>query len=238
MASASSIHDARPRPSASEAFEHELLLVRRGARTGAHTIVAVHSTVRGPALGGCRMWRYEGVEAAIEDALRLAGAMTLKAAAAGLSLGGGQAVIFPPEDLDITGPARRALMHDFADTLNLLDGLYITAEDVGTTAGDMAILAERSRHVTGAPPQRGGSGDPGDFTAAGVQAAMRACARHRFGSGDLERRSVSVVGLGHVGDAPARRLAHAGARLILADIDDSKRRLAAELEAVWCAPEE
>jgi leucine dehydrogenase len=238
MASASSIQDAPALPGAGGALEHELLLVRRGSRTGAHTIVAVHSTALGPALGGCRMWRYESLSAAVEDAQRLAGAMTLKAAAAGLSLGGGKAVIYPPEDLDVTGPARRALLHDFADTLNLLDGLYITAEDVGTTAADMAVLADLSPHVTGAPPERGGSGDPGDFTAAGVQAAMRACARHRFGSGELDGRSVSVVGVGHVGEALARRLKRAGARLMLADIDDSKRSLAAELGAVWQAPEQ
>jgi leucine dehydrogenase len=238
MASAARIQDAPALPGAAGALEHELLLVRRGSRTGAHTIVAVHSTALGPALGGARMWRYENLSAAVEDALRLAGAMTLKAAVAGLSLGGGKAVIYPPEDLLLTGPARQALLHDFADTVNLLDGLYITAEDVGTSAADMAVLADLSRHVVGAPPGRGGSGDPGDSTAAGVQAAMRACARHRFGSGELAERSVSVVGVGHVGESLARRLARAGARLILTDIDDSKRRLADELGAVWLTPEQ
>jgi leucine dehydrogenase len=220
-----------------DASGHELLLVRRGRRTGAHTIVAVHSTVLGPALGGCRMWRYADLQDAIDDALRLSGAMTLKAAAAHLPLGGGKAVIFPPDDLDIQGSARRSLLHDFADTVNLLRGMYITAEDVGTTAADMAVLSGYSKHVVGAPAQRGGSGDPGDFTAAGVQAAMRACVAHRFGSSDLGERSVSLVGLGHVGEPLARRLAKAGTSLVLSDIDEGKRDLAAELGAAWQPPE-
>ncbi len=236
MAVTATLEHPSTRPEKPDASEHELLLVRRGRRTGAHTIVAVHSTVLGPALGGCRLWHYENLNSAIDDALRLSAAMTLKAAAAQLPLGGGKAVIFPPADLDLTGGSREALMCDFADTINMLDGTYITAEDVGTTAGDMAVLSSLSSHVVGAPAGRGGSGDPGDFTAAGVQAAMRACAQHRFHSRDLRGRSIALVGLGHVGEPLARRLAAAGAELVLADIDDSKRALASELGASWRDP--
>ena len=221
-----------------DASEHELLLVRRGRRTGAHTIVAIHSTMLGPALGGCRLWLYTDLQAAIDDALRLSAAMTLKAAAARLPLGGGKAVIFPPPDLALAGRPREALLSDFADTLNMLDGLYITAEDVGTTAGDMAVLAGLSPHVVGVPTESGGSGDPGEFTAAGVQAAMRACARNRFGSPELCGRSIALVGLGHVGEPLARLLTAAGAGLVLSDIDRSKRALADELGASWREPGE
>jgi leucine dehydrogenase len=215
---------------------HELLLVRRGRRTGAHTIVAVHSTVLGPSLGGCRLWRYPDLQTAIDDALRLSRAMTLKAAAAQLALGGGKAVVFPPADLDLTGRSRHALLHDFADTVNLLGGLYITAEDVGTTAADMAVLSGYCPYVVGAPAGRGGSGDPGDFTAAGVQAAIRACCGRRFGTPEPSGRRIALVGLGHVGEPLARRLTAAGAELILSDIDPAKRTLAAELGAAWAEP--
>jgi glutamate dehydrogenase/leucine dehydrogenase len=58
-------------------LDHETLLVRRGRRSGCFTIVAVHSTARGPALGGCRMWHYSDARAAVRDALRLSQAMTL-----------------------------------------------------------------------------------------------------------------------------------------------------------------
>jgi leucine dehydrogenase len=221
-----------------DAGEHELLLVRRGRRTGAHTIVAVHSTVLGPALGGCRLWRYASLREAIDDALRLSSAMTLKAAAAQLPLGGGKAVIFPPADLELSGSSREALLDDFADTLNMLDGIYITAEDVGMSAADMAVLAERSPHVVGSPATRGGSGDPGAFTAVGVLAAMRACCRARFGSRDLAGRTIAIVGLGHVGEPLARQLHDAGAQLLLSDIDPGRRAIADDLGARWLDPDD
>ena len=224
----------KPKPAfaALDGSEHELLLVRRGRRTGAHTIIAVHSTVLGPALGGCRLWSYANLREAIDDALRLSSAMTLKAAAARLPLGGGKAVIFPPAELDLTGSSRAALLDDFADTLNMLDGTYITAEDVGMSAADMDRLSQRSPHVVGTQAH-GGSGDPGLFTATGVLAAMRACCGATFGSSELQGRSVAVVGLGHVGEPLAELLHEAGAELVLADVDPRKQQLAAQLGAVW-----
>ena len=212
---------------------HEHLLVSRGRRGGAETIIAVHSTALGQALGGCRIWRYADLDAAVEDALRLSTAMTLKAAVAGLALGGGKAVIRLPAGPE-PGPDRRdAILRDFADAVNLLDGRYITAEDVGSTSRDMAFLSEFTEHVVGRPRAGGGSGDPGEFTAAGVLAAMRACAADAFGTPALAGRSVAVVGLGSVGGDLARRLAAAGARLELCDIDPSRRALADELGARW-----
>src|SRR3954466_14873985 len=217
-------------------LDHEELVVRRGRRTGAYTIVAVHSTVLGPSLGGCRLWRYESSASAARDALRLSRAMTFKAAAAGLKLGGGKGVICAEPGPPPTGKQRRALLHDFADTVNVLDGSYVPAEAAGTSARDMAAIAERTSHVAGLSTARGGSGNPSPFTARGVEAAMRACCERAFGSRDLEGRSVSVVGAGHVGSELAKRLAKAGAKLVLADIDPTKRELADRLGARWQDP--
>jgi leucine dehydrogenase len=128
------------------------------------------------------------------------------------------------------------LLEDFAETVNLLEGRYITAEDVGTTPADMDVLSRLSRHVVGAPTRHGGSGDPGGFTARGVRAAMRACVHHRFGSSELGGRSCAIVGAGHVGE-PLARLLHAdGAALVISDVDESKRALAQELGAAWLEP--
>lgn len=221
-----------------EDFEHEMLLVRRGARSGATMIVAIDSTALGPALGGCRMHTYDSDLDAIQDALRLARAMTLKAAAAELPLGGGKSVVSLPQGRERPrGERRRALLRDFADALNLLEGRYITAEDVGTTSEDMALLAQWTDHVVGRPAGDGGSGDPGAFTAAGVEAAMRAACDAALGSRSLSGRMVAIVGVGSVGGALARRLARKGARLILADTDASKRELANGLGAAWMDPE-
>jgi leucine dehydrogenase len=161
--------------------------------------------------------------------------MTYKAAAAGLDLGGGKAVL--SVDREPSGSERRDLMLDLGEVVDSLGGDYITAEDVGTGAADMAVVSERTDHVVGLPPEKGGSGDPSPVTARGVLVSIRACCEHRFGSADLAGRRICVIGLGHVGSRLARFLSDAGAELLVSDIRDDKRELAAELGADWVEPE-
>jgi leucine dehydrogenase len=214
-------------------LDHEALVVRKGERSGVYTVIAVHSTTLGPALGGCRMTSYATAVDAVRDALRLSRGMTYKSAAAGLPLGGGKSVIAMEPGVD-----REAMLLDLADTVESLGGLYITAEDVGTKPSDMELIHSRTDHVVGLPPEKGGVGDPSPFTAAGVEAAMRACVGKRFGSETFEGRSVSVVGVGGVGETLARSLSEQGAELIVADINEAKRGLAEELpRARWSDPD-
>lgn len=218
-------------------LEHEELVIRRGRRSGAYTIVAVHSTVRGPALGGCRMWRYASSADGARDALRLSRAMTWKAAVADLPLGGGKGVICADPGGPPSGRRRRDMLLDFADTVNALEGRYVTAEDVGTSSSDMAVIARQTRHVTGLSRSKGGSGDPSPLTALGVESAIAACCKRRFGTSELKGRTVAVVGVGRVGSRLAKRLSRAGARLLIADIDTSKRALAEALPRTrWTDP--
>lgn len=220
-----------------EGFAHETLLVRRGPRGGVPIIIAVHSTVLGPSLGGCRMWSYPTLEHGVRDALRLSRAMTLKAAAAELPLGGGKSVVcLPAGSPSPRGGQRERILRDLAESIELLGGAYITAEDVGTSSSDMALISEWTTHVVGRPGAQGGGGDPGAFTAAGVEAALRACFTHVFGSRGLVGRSVAIVGAGSVGGALARRLARKGATLVVSDVDPAKRSLAHDLGAQWMQP--
>jgi leucine dehydrogenase len=214
-------------------LDHEEVLVRRGERSGLYLVVAVHSTALGPALGGARLWPYQALGDAIADGLRLSEAMTYKAAAAGLDLGGGKAVLCAPPDRELTAERRRELMLDLGDAVESLEGRYVTAEDVGTGTEDMRVIGERTSHVVGRPRESGGSGDPSPVTARGVESAIRACCEHRYGSGDLTGRVIAVVGIGHVGLALAKRLATAGAELVVSDIDPGKRALSDELGARW-----
>src|SRR5215217_1227213 len=218
-------------------FEHEDLVLHRGSRSGRYVIVAVHSTALGPALGGVRLWHYSAATDGIRDALRLARGMTFKAAAAGLALGGGKGVFFAPPQTP-TGKERRDLLLDFGDLVESLDGRYITAEDVGISPSDLVAIRERTEHVTGLPPERGGSGDPSPFTALGVEVAMRACARVRYGSPDLSGLRIVIAGLGHVGEKLALRLIERGAEVAVSDIDPAKRQVAAELGARWIEPDQ
>ena len=211
--------------------------MRHGQRSGLHTIVAIHSNTRGPALGGCRMWSYDDSRAAVRDALRLSRAMTFKNAVAGLPLGGGKGVIMlRPEDGPLVPERRRAALLDFAETVDMLGGRYLTAEDVGISEPDMTVIAEGTRHVSGLAVERGGSGDPSPWTALGVEVAIRATLERVFGSDELEGRSVSVLGVGNVGGRLARLLAEGGARLVLSDIVPERRALAEELGAEWAEP--
>ena len=162
--------------------------------------------------------------------------MTLKAAAAGLGLGGGKGVIAAPAGGPPTGELRRELLLDFGDLVASLDGAYVTAEDVGTSAEDMAVIAERTEHVVGRDTAHGGSGDPSPVTALGVLAAMRACARVQLGTRRLQGTRVCVIGLGHVGAELARLLAEEGARLQVSDIDPERRAVAKALGARWVSP--
>ena len=215
------------------ALEHEQLIVRRGERSGLYSMVAVHSTARGPSLGGCRMWAYDDSRAALRDVLRLSRAMTYKSAVADLPLGGGKGLIMLPPGPRLGTRRRRDALLDFGDTVDNLGGAYVTAEDVGTAARDMSTIATRTKHVAGLSIAAGGSGDPSPFTALGVEAAVLASVDRVFGSSSLRDRSVALVGLGHVGLRVARLLARRGATLLVNDIDPSKRVVAERLGARW-----
>ena len=216
-------------------MNHEEVIVRRGQRSGLYVIVAVHSTTLGPALGGARLWSYSTPGDGLADALRLSEAMTFKAAAAGLELGGGKSVICVEGGLSIAH--RREAMLDLGDAVESLGGRYVVAEDVGTGSDDMAVVAERTSHVVGVPVEQGGSGDPSPVTARGVEAAMRATCERCLGSPELDRYRICVIGLGHVGSRLAERLADAGASLVVSDIRPGGRRLAEHLGAEWVEPE-
>lgn len=183
------------------------------------------------------MWVYEDPQAALRDGLRLSRAMTYKAAVADLALGGGKGVIMVPTNLRLTRDRRQAALLDFADTVDAVNGRYITAEDVGTSSRDMSLIATRTKHVAGLSRQRGGSGDPSPVTALGVYIAIQTCCERVFGSPSVKGRTVSLVGLGHVGERVARQCARAGAKLIVADVNESRRSAAEHLGARWTTPE-
>ena len=228
---------ARTTPRLIDEFEHERVLVVRGPRSGLQITVAVHSTRLGPALGGCRMWHYDSGEEALADALRLSEAMTLKNAAAGLPAGGGKSVIRVPADRMLDEAQRRDALLDLGDAIESLAGAYNTAEDVGTTSDDMAVVHERTEHVVGLPSATGGVGEPSEPTAIGVYSAIQATVRRLTGSDSVRGLRFTVVGLGQVGSRLATRLTEDGALLTVTDVYPAKRALAEQLGAEWVEPQ-
>jgi leucine dehydrogenase len=164
--------------------------------------------------------------------------MTLKCALAGLPLGGGKSVIALPPGLDLTAALRRDVLHDLGDVIESLGGRYGVGEDVGTTAEDMATLAERTRYAYGLPEASGGIGEPSAPTAIGVYESLRTTSESVWGTRDLAGRRVTVIGLGQVGSRLVERLRADGAKLTVADIDAGKQQLAADLGAEWVGVDE
>ncbi len=207
--------------------EHEDILIVRRARSGLRAIIAVHSTLLGPSLGGARFYPYEDEAVALDDVLRLSRAMTEKAALAGLEQGGGKAVIIGDPTLVKTP----GLLRDFAAAVNSLDGRYVTAEDVGTTQDDMDLIRQTTPFVGGTATSRGGSGDPSSATALGVVVAMEAAAAHRWGD-DLKEKTVCVVGAGKVGEEVIRLLVQRRAVVVAADVNHDKAEAALRTGAI------
>ena len=192
---------------------HEQVVFGSDPVSGLRTIIAIHSTALGPALGGTRFYPYESEGEALTDVLRLSEGMTYKAAAAGLDLGGGKAVIIGDPRTDKSERLFRA----YGRVVESLGGRYITAEDVGTTTADLTDVRRETEWAVGVPEAEGGSGDPSPITARGLYAAAQASAVHRWGDPDLAGRRVVVQGVGKVGSAFVQLLVEGRTEVIVSD---------------------
>jgi leucine dehydrogenase len=203
---------------------HEQVVFCHDAESGLDSIIAIHDTTLGPALGGTRMWPYRSTHEALIDVLRLSEGMTYKAAVAELELGGGKAVIIGDSRRDKTPELLRAHGR-FVDTLG---GRYITAEDVGIGVEDMEYVYEETRHVTGIRSSPQGSGDPSPVTAYGVYNGIKASCLKKLGSDQMQGVRVAVQGAGHVGYYLCENLAADGAVISITDIDEERVQKAVE----------
>jgi leucine dehydrogenase len=197
--------------------DFEQLVYCNDRRTGLKAIISLHSTVLGPATGGCRMWAYRDEAEALTDVLRLSKGMTYKASISGLNWGGGKAVIIG----DAKTAKTRELLERYGEFVDRLGGHYITAKDVGINSDDLRIVKSKTRHVLGIDGEPGSSGDPSPGTAWGVYHGMRACAKQAFGANSLRGLRVALQGLGSVSYYLLEHLVADGAEVIGCDIDQT-----------------
>ena len=204
--------------------------VKMDKETGLKAIIAVHSTKRGPALGGTRLLTYKSSAKAIEDALRLSSMMSFKAAICNLPHGGAKAVLIKPKVIK----DRQAYFEKFGEFVNELGGTYITAVDSGTELSDMDYIAHKTSYVTCTTAD----GDPAPYTAIGVRRGIEAAVSFKLGKDTLKGIRVAIQGAGHVGYELAKQLSERGAIITVCDTHPlSAERCAKEFAAHVCSPE-
>ena len=207
---------------------------RIDSNTGLHAIIAIHSTKRGPAIGGCRFYSYPSIDLALKDAIRLSHMMTLKAAFADLPHGGAKAVILNPSTIK----NRKMLFRSFGDFVHDMNGRYITAMDIGTTTQDMDIIAECTPHVIGAAGTDELQSDPSPFTSRGIFLGMKAAVKFKLNCDTVEGLHVAIQGGGKTAYNLARLLHQAGATISMCDTKlEVAQQFADEFQARVVAPE-
>ncbi|WP_353215603.1 Glu/Leu/Phe/Val dehydrogenase family protein [Salinisphaera hydrothermalis] len=208
---------------------HEQVCFFHDPATGLRAIIAIHSTARGPGVGGVRIRHYRDEAEALTDVLRLSEAMSYKAACAGLACGGAKAVVMGPFPAD-----RVAGMHALAGFVEHVGGRYIATEDMGMSESDIARLNDVTRFAVGRSLADGGSGDPSPHTAQGVINGMRSALRAAGMSDDFNGLKVAVQGCGSVGLGVVERLRAGGAVVLASDISETaiERARAAGAEIV------
>ena len=184
---------------------------------GLKAVAVVDNTACGPAIGGVRM----APDVSAEEAFRLARAMTLKNAAAGLPHGGGKSVIYGDPRMPLGEKER--LIRAFASAIRELTD-YIPGPDMGTDELAMAWINDETGRAVGLPREIGGIPlDEIGATGFGLAAAIDVATR-QIGL-DLKGARVAVQGFGSVGKHAARFLCDKGAILVAAS--DSQGTIAA-----------
>lgn len=215
------------RISAGLAPGHEEVIAFEDRSCGLRGFVALHSTRRGPACGGVRLYPYQSDEDALADALRLSQGMTYKSALAELPAGGGKAVIFRRREL-----VRNVAFVRFGELVESLHGRYLTGPDVGIEPEDLAAVARSTSHVADETDPK--LGDISLHTALGVWHAVEAALQLT----GIATAQILIQGLGHVGMRLARLAHRAGHPLIVADTDAERVRTAVEELGARAVPPE
>jgi leucine dehydrogenase len=189
-------------------FEQVIALSDRGC--GLSGFMVLHDTSRGPAAGGIRIYPYESEEAALTDGFRLARAMTFKAAAAELPVGGGKIVL-----MDSPSLVREEALKAVGRALEILGGRFLAGRDVGVAVKDGALVRSETRFMV--DESDSAVGDLNRATAVGVEAGARAALRFATGRTSWSGARVALQGAGGVGTWLARILSEAGAELLVSD---------------------
>ena len=189
-------------------FDHEKIFYCEDDVSGLKSIIAIHSSKLGPAIGGCRFRHYQTYEEGLTDVLRLSRGMTEKNKAADIPFGGGKAIIFSDQ------PKSTELLIAFAAFLNQLEGIYYSAEDMGISLEDIKLVGKHTPYVFD-------NVDPGSYTAKGIFYSIQVALKFYLQK-DIKDSIISLQGAGSVGSELAKLLGDMGATIYVQDIDQVK----------------
>ena len=189
-------------------FDHEKIFYCEDDISGLKSIIAIHSSKSGPAIGGCRFRQYQTYEEGLTDVLRLSRGMTEKNNAADIPFGGGKAIIFSDK------PKSTELLVAFASFLNQLEGIYYSAEDMGISLEDIQLVGKHTPYVFD-------NVDPGSYTAKGIFYSIQVALKFYLQK-DIKDSIISLQGAGSVGSELAKLLGDMGATIYVQDIDQVK----------------
>lgn len=204
-------------------YEHEQVAFYSDKSLKLRAIIAIHSTALGPAIGGTRIYKYESVNEALFDLLRLARAMTYKTAAGGVNFGGGYLVVLEQPEMEKNESLFRALGR-FVESLK---GRFIAGGEIGVTEEFMEYIKMETDYITGLPSYYGGSGNHSFMCAHGTFMGLLAAAAHRWGSKVIAGKKIVVQGYGRIGSQLAAMAKEKGAEVFVAEIDPEKANKAA-----------
>ena len=184
--------------------------------SGLRAVVCIDDLTLGPAAGGVRTRSYASEKEALEDVCGLAQAMTRKCALAGLAAGGAKALVL--EHALIDRPAAFTKLGEFIEELG---GIFRTAGDLGTTTDDLKAMAKGTQYVHTDTSRLAGS--VARTTLRSMEAALEG-----LGESGVRGQRVLVQGCGDMGEAVARQLAGAGAKVLLSDLVTERAAALAE----------
>ena len=197
-------------------FDHENVFLFYDKLIDLQFIIAIHSTVLGPAIGGLRIFNYSSIEYALIDVLNLSKSMTYKASISGLKLGGAKAIIIG--NLDKSKMKIKFLLKKYGSFINYLNGYYITASDLNVSLDFLKFVSNETKYVLGLPLYCNGSGNSSFTTAFGVYIGMKAAVKEVFGNDSLKNKKILLEGVGNVGKYLINYLCKEGAKVYIIDV--------------------
>jgi len=180
--------------------------------------------------GGTRFAHTDG-DLALDDCIKLARAMTRKSNVLGVNDGGAKAIVLANK------PKTKEFLKSVGDFIQLQNGLFRTAIDLGFNLSEAEVIASRTKFIDSLSHNIGGLGSTGENTAEGMIHCFKVISEKLLNK-RLEQCKISIQGLGSVGMPLAKRVVNLGCEVVASDIDQTKCDEAKKLGITIVSPDE